>query len=144
MKCPRIEKLIDYLDGCLDDEAGNTVASHLCAGCLKCDGVRNWYVRVRDIAAHDDCIDPPAWVVKRAHRLFSAERAPTTFGHLKRFIASLVFDSQSRPVTEGIRLTQSPVRQLLYRADAYSIDLQIAICEESVAELRGQVLGATT
>ena len=140
MKCPKFESLIDYLDHRLDDEAARLVASHLCTECLKCDDVLSWYVRVRDIAANDDCIDPPAWVFKRALRLFSAEVAPTTFGTLKQFIASLVFDSLSRPVTEGVRLTQLPVRQLLYRADAYSIDLQIAPCEESVAGLHGQVL----
>jgi hypothetical protein len=63
-----------------------------------------------------------------------------TTGKLKQFIAKLVFDSLSRPVIEGVRLTQSPVRQLLYRADAYSIDLQIAHSEESVAGVYGQVL----
>ncbi|HET8675381.1 MAG TPA: hypothetical protein VFO63_06330 [Blastocatellia bacterium] len=140
MKCPRFATLIDYIDGRLGDDPASLVASHLGAGCLKCDRVRQWYVRVRDIAATDDLIEPPAWVLKRALRLFNRERAPTTAGKLKQFIARLVFDSLSQPVIEGVRLTQSPVRQLLYRADAYSIDLQIAHSEESVAGVYGQVL----
>ncbi len=145
MKCPRFATLIDYVDGRLGDDGAALVVSHLGAGCLKCDGVRQWYVRVRDIAAGDELSDPPAWVLQRALRLFNAEHAPTTLapttlGKLKQLVASLVFDSLSQPVTEGVRLTQSPVRQLLYRADAYSIDLQIAPREDSVAELHGQVL----
>ena len=140
MKCPRFATLIDHIDGRLGYDGASLVASHLGAGCPRCDEVRQWYARVRDIAAADDMIEPPSWVVKRALRLFNAERAPTTAGKLKQFIARLVFDSLSHPVIEGVRLTQSPVRQLLYRADAYSIDLQIASREESVAGVYGQVL----
>ena len=140
MKCPRFATLIDYVDGRLGDDGASLVASHLGAGCLKCGEVRRWYVRVRDVAATDDLIDPPAWVLQRALRLFNAGRAPTAVGKLRQLIARLVFDSLSQPVIEGVRLTQSPVRQLLYRADAYSIDLQIANLEESVAAMHGQVL----
>lgn len=140
MKCPGFRTLIDYIDGRLGDAADSLVASHLGAGCLKCDEVRQWYVRVRDIAATDEQIDPPAWVLQRALRLFSAQRTDTTVGKLKQFVARLVFDSLSQPVIEGVRLTQSPARQLLYRANAYSIDLQIATRQESVAGVYGQVL----
>ena len=140
MRCPRFATLIDYFDGRLGGDGAALVASHLGAACLKCDEVRLWYSRVRDIAASDDTLDPPPWVIQRALRLFSAGRKPKAQGRLKQFIASLVFDSLSQPVTEGVRLTQSPVRQLLYRADAYSIDLQIAPREESIAAVYGQVL----
>ena len=140
MKCPKFQTLIDYVDGRLGDDRAVLVGEHMSAGCLKCDEVRRWYVSVRDIAATDDLIDPPAWVLKRALRLFDAERAPTALGKLKQLIATLVFDSLTQPAPEGVRLTQSPVRQLLYRADAYSIDLQIAPREESVAAMYGQVL----
>lgn len=140
MKCPRFATLIDYVDGRLGVDGASLVASHLGAGCPKCGEARRWYVRVRDVAATDDLIDPPAWVLQRALRLFNAGRAPTAAGKLRQLIARLVFDSLSQPTIEGVRLTQSPVRQLLYRADAYSIDLQIANLEESVAAMHGQVL----
>ncbi|HJQ67545.1 MAG TPA: hypothetical protein VKA70_01125 [Blastocatellia bacterium] len=140
MRCPRFAILIDYFDGRLGGDGAALVASHLSAACQKCDEVRLWYSRVRDLAASDDTLDPPPWVLQRALRLFSAERKPKALGRLKQLVASLVFDSLSQPATEGVRLTQSPVRQLLYRADAYSIDLQIAPREEAVAAVYGQVL----
>jgi hypothetical protein len=140
MKCLKFASLIDYLDDRLDVRAGAVVAAHIAGGCPECSRTRQWYLSVRAIAASDDCIDPPAWVVKRAIRLFSSARAPSTIDKVKQLIASLVFDSLSRPVTAGVRLTESSVRQLLYRADAYSIDLQIAPREEAAAALHGQVL----
>lgn len=140
MQCPKFANLIDYLDNRLDDQAGGIVAAHMATRCAKCDGIRQWYLQVRALAASDDCIDPPTWVLKRAIRIFSAEVAPSTLDRVKQFVASLVFDSLSRPVPAGVRLTESTVRQLLYRADVYSIDLQIAPREEARALLHGQVL----
>ena len=40
-------------------------------------------------------------------------------------VAQLLFDSFSQPVTAGIRSAPRRIRQLLYRAEPYQIDLQI-------------------
>ena len=55
-------------------------------------------------------------------------------------IASLVFDSLTRPAVVGVRSTETANRQLLYRAGAYSIDLQVAPSDQSRADLTGQIL----
>jgi hypothetical protein len=54
-------------------------------------------------------------------------------------VASLVFDSLTRPALSGVRSTETTNRQLLYRANDYSIDLQIAPSVAG-ADLIGQVL----
>ena len=55
-------------------------------------------------------------------------------------IAALVFDSLARPALVGVRSTEATNRQLLYSADDYSIDLQIAPASQSSADLVGQIL----
>jgi len=45
-------------------------------------------------------------------------------------VIQLVHDSFSQPVLSGIRSASRPIRQLLYRADPYQIDLQIELERE--------------
>jgi hypothetical protein len=141
MNCPGFEKLIDYLDGQADEGEAEAIKAHLAIGCRECADDIRWYEQVRDIAADDDMIEPPSWVTRRAVRLF--ENRPNRSGvkeKLSRLVASLVFDSYSQPVVEGVRSTETMNRQLLYRADNYSIDLQISLTEVPGADLVGQIL----
>jgi hypothetical protein len=116
------------------------VAAHAASGCGRCAGDLAWYKRVKSAAAADDTIDPPPWVLKRAVRLFETVRARAGVrAALGRLVATLVFDSQTRPLPAGVRLTEAADRQLLYRAGAYTVDLQIASMDAR-ARLSGQVL----
>ncbi|HEU4386606.1 MAG TPA: hypothetical protein VFV34_02330 [Blastocatellia bacterium] len=141
MKCPGFNQLIDYLDGRLAGDRAGSVAAHLDSGCAHCSADREWYLRVAAITAGDQSIVPPAWVTKRAIRLFGqkGERRGLV-SKLGEAIASLMFDSLARPVAVGVRSAQPLNRQLLYKAGDYSIDLLINLSGESEAELMGQVL----
>ncbi len=140
MSCPGFERIIDYLDGRLDSEPAVEVAAHIAAGCSRCAADLAWYERVKAVAAADDTIEPPPWVLKRAVRLFETARSRAGVrAALGRLVASLLFDSQTRPMPAGIRLTAPADRQLLYRAGAYTVDLQIASLDAR-AQLSGQVL----
>jgi hypothetical protein len=141
MKCPGFERLIDYLDGRLSAEEAGPVDTHLSSGCTKCAADRLWYERLRAVAAADDSVEPPSWVVKRAIRLF--ENRPgreSATSRLVGAIASLVFDSFARPALAGVRSTETTNRQLLYSADPYSVDLQITASDQPRTDLVGQVL----
>lgn len=141
MKCPGFEQLLDYLDGRLADQQAQVVAAHLNGGCKRCADNREWVERIRAIAASDDRIEPPLWVLKRAIRLFDNQTArPGALDHFGRLIAALIFDSLTPAAVSGVRLAQSDSRQLVYRAGRYSVDLQIASANPSTAELIGQVL----
>lgn len=141
MTCPGFEQLLDYLDGRLDRTAAQSVATHLTLGCSQCDADRSWYQQVKLAAASDDSIEPPPWVLKRALRLFNAPRVRTSIGErVGRFVASLVFDSLRRPALAGARSSGVEGRQLLYRAEDYSIDVQVAASDQRRAELTGQIL----
>jgi hypothetical protein len=139
MKCPGFERIIDYLDGSLTTQDVERVEVHLSAGCRSCLETRDWYRNVRQAAANDDTIEPPAWVLKRAVRIFEAKRRPSLSERVGQAVASLVFDSLARPALSGVRSTETTNRQLLYRASDYSIDLQIAPSGTG-ADLIGQVL----
>src|ERR1051325_5970952 len=139
MRCPGFERLLDYLDGRLPAEEANGVATHLAAGCARCAANRAWYEQTRAIAASDDLAEPPAWVTKRALRIFETQR-PRLVERLGQAIAALVFDSLARPMVAGGRSTATTNRQLLYSAGNYSIDLQIAPSSRSKADLVGQIL----
>ena len=140
MNCPGFAQLLDYLDGRPERTAG-LVSSHLAQGCSSCSADRSWYRQVKLVTASDDSVEPPPWVVKRALRLFTAPPATLSIGaRVSAVVASLVFDSFSRPAVAGARSSGVEGRQLLYRAQDYSIDVQVAAFDEKRAELNGQIL----
>ncbi len=139
MRCPSFEKLLDYLDGKLAATETERVATHLSSGCAQCSANRDWYNQVTMIAVSDDSVEPPAWVTKRALRIFETKK-PGLVERLAQAIASLTFDSFARPAAVGVRSTETTNRQLLYSAGAYSIDLQVAPLSGSRADLVGQIL----
>jgi hypothetical protein len=141
MKCPAFEQLISYLSGDLADAESAAIASHLDSGCLRCAEQRAWFDQISQITATDDLAEPPAWVVKRAIRIpdVTASR-PKLTERLTQLIASLVFDSFAGAAPIGVRSAAAATRQLLYQADDYGIDLQVAPSLQSGADLIGQIL----
>src|SRR6266850_100800 len=141
MTCPGFQHLLDYLDGRLDRAAADAVSAHLAFGCSQCDGDREWYQQVKLIASSDDSIEPPSWVLKRALRVFDTPRERMSLaGRAGRVVAALVFDSLRQPAIAGARSSGFEGRQLLYRAEVYSIDVQVAPVDQGSAELTGQIL----
>jgi len=140
MKCPGFEQVIDYLDGKLEPAEAARVATHLASDCRACAETRGWYEGVRQVAASDDSIAPPAWVFKQAVRIFDTARRPRLGERINEAIARLVFDSFARPQMAGIRSTETANRQMLYRAGDFSIDLQVVPSGESRGAIIGQVL----
>ncbi|HVG18467.1 MAG TPA: zf-HC2 domain-containing protein [Blastocatellia bacterium] len=141
MKCPSFERLIDYLDDRLDRAEADRFATHLSAGCPQCAETRDWYERVRVIAASDESIEPPSWVFKRAVRIFENKPSrPRLVERMGQVFATLIFDSLAQPAVAGVRSTETTNRQLLYRAGDYSIDLQVAPAEHLRTDLTGQIL----
>jgi len=141
VNCPNFERLVDFVDKRLEAREAARVAAHIASGCGVCRETTVWYQRVRQTAETDDSSAPPSWVFKRALRIFETQRrSPGLTERIGNAIASLVFDSFARPALAGVRSTETANRQLLYRANGYSIDLQITGVEQSSADLMGQVL----
>jgi hypothetical protein len=108
---------------------------------MRCEADRDWYNRVSVVAASDDSVMPPAWVLKRAVRIFETQRSkPSVVERIGKAVASLVFDSLARPALAGVRSTETASRQLLYKAGDFSVDLQVVPAEGASVDLIGQVL----
>ena len=141
MSCPGFARLIDYLDGQLTSELAVEVAAHIATGCSRCAEDSVWYERIKRVSASDDTAEPPPWVLKRAVRVFETARSRAGVkAALGRLAAVLIFDSRNRPMPAGVRLTEASDRQLLYRAGAYTVDLQIASIAEKRLRLSRQAL----
>lgn len=142
MKCPTFERLIDFLDGRLGTSSAVEVATHLDAGCASCSSDRDWYQALKRVAASDESVDPPAWVLKRALRIFEegARTRRTVASRAGSLIASLLFDSASQPAMAEARSSGADGRQLLYRAGDYSVDLQIMPVDQNRLDMTGQIL----
>jgi len=141
MHCPAFEQLVDLLDGRLAPQPAAAVERHVALGCIQCGEEVAWYGRARLVAASDDSVEPPPWVLKRAMRIFDSQRGATGIVSLAgRVIASLVFDSLRRPGLAMSRSIGVEDRQLMYEAEPYSIDLQVASLDQARADLSGQIL----
>ena len=141
MTCPEFDRLLDYTDGRLLRESSDKVAAHLTRGCNSCSDDQRWYEGLKQIAASDDSIEPPAWVLNRAVRLFDTARSQNLVRRNRgRIVAQLVFDSLRLPTLAGARAIELEGRQQLYRAGDYSIDLNVTVSDERGTEFTGQVL----
>ena len=142
MKCPTFERLIDYLDDRLASSSAAVVAAHLETGCSQCVSDRAWYESLKRVAASDESVEPPPWVFKRALRIFeeTGQSRTTVASRAGRLVASLLFDSMSRPAMAGARSSGADARQLLYRAGDYSVDLQVTPVDQNRSNLAGQIL----
>ena len=138
--CPGFERLIDYLDRRLDAATAQAVAAHLRSGCAKCSADLAWYESFVRVTAGDDSIEPPPWVVNRAIKIFDGkQRRSPLANRLGSIIATLIYDSYSRPSLAGARATETDHHQLLYRAEDYNIDLLLAASGEGT-NITGQIL----
>lgn len=142
MKCPTFERLIDFLDARLGSTPAAEVAAHLDSGCGSCSSDRDWYQALKRVAASDESLEPPAWVFKRALRVFeeAGRTRATVASRAGRLIASLLFDSASQPVMAEARSSAAEGRQLLYRAGDFCVDLQVMPVDQNLLDITGQIL----
>jgi hypothetical protein len=136
--CPPFEDLITYLEGETDQPVWQ---AHLDSPCPRCAANRAWYERIKRITESDETVNAPPWVLQRAVRLFQTpSRSKPLIERAGRVVAALIFDSFARAGFAGARAIAGAERQLLYRADDYSIDLQLASQDETCHRLSGQIL----
>ena len=116
--------------------------NHLDSGCKPCEAMLNLWERVHRIARRELAYEPSASAVRHSKATFALQRQPET--HTKRAeIAKLLFDSFLQPQLAGVRSGEITVRQLLYAAGDYHIDIRIEPQEDSEkVALIGQVLNA--
>jgi hypothetical protein len=86
--------------------------------------------RVANARAAEANDQPAAESVRVAKAAFAIASLTASGSEVVR-LAQLLFDSFSHPVPAGIRSAPTRIRQLLYRAQPYQIDLQIEFRQET-------------
>lgn len=111
-----------------------TMTKHIGSGCGKCETAWQVWQAVLSIAKSESAFIPPDDVVRGSKSQFAV-----TVSGAKRGVR-LLFDSNLKPVTAGVRGSVS-ARQFLYETDDYYIDLRLEPRRDSdSACVVGQVL----
>ena len=139
------ENLMEYIDGRGAVSSKATVEEHLseCSDCLQLKSELEQFL----FQLHaDSSFEPPAELVQWGVSLFQPLLQPTKTvgGKIRKFVASLVFDTFDEPVLAGVRRVGVPPRQLLFRAGDVDVDVKIESMEANDRiSLVGQVLSNT-
>jgi hypothetical protein len=144
MRHVTVENLIDYIEGQLSDVDKSTLDTHV-GSCTECQELKQEFhaliVRLREDAAYE----PPAELLQWGINLFQPVTQPQgVINGLRKFIASLVFDTYEQPMLAGVRRVGALPRQLLFRAGDVDVDVKIESMEANDRiTLVGQVLSNT-
>ena len=124
MKHFQKEEWVDFVNGTVNQEQRKEMQRHLAAPCRSCAAQVALWQKVRDFCAAEAAYQPPEQAVRAAGVMFrTAERASDL--QQKSKLVELLFDSFLRPAIAGARTAGSGIRQMLYRAGSFQIDLQI-------------------
>jgi hypothetical protein len=125
MKHPTFETLLDFLDNRLPKAQADQVTAHLALPCAACQGEIDGMRDVLQLLGHERLSEPSPAAVRRAIRLFGRFYERPGADERPRLIARLLFDDLLAPRAAAVRGIGNE-RQLLYGAEGFDIDLQIA------------------
>ena len=126
MKHFTTEEWIDFANEAVARSKRQEMNRHLEEGCPRCKKTVSLWQKVRQTAKSAAQCRPPENAVRIAKAGFSGLRiegkpAPA------RGLVEVIFDSFLQPKMEGARSSGSGMRQMLYRAEPYQVDLQIEV-----------------
>jgi hypothetical protein len=113
----------DFVRGLAPDDRRIAMEHHL-SGCAECQATVSFVTLVTRVAAATPRVEVPASLVEAAKAVFPApQRAAVP--SLRRLAARLTFAPFLEPLPTGVRSEYRPVRQALYQAGNYSVDLRV-------------------
>ena len=143
MRHVTVENLIDYIEGQGSDVEKSTLEGHI-SSCSECGELSQEFQALIFRLREDASFEPPADLVQWGINLFQPVMRPQgAASRLRKFIASLVFDTYDQPMLAGVRRVGAPPRQLLFRAGDVDVDVKIESMEANDRiTLVGQVLSS--
>jgi hypothetical protein len=124
MKHFKTEEWVDFVNQAASSNQQLAMQKHLESGCRRCSETVTRWQKVRNTATAEAKYQPPAGSVRIAKAAFATAdwiAQPKETGSLIK----LVFDSFLQPALVGARSAGTGMRQMLYRADPYQVDIQI-------------------
>lgn len=140
MKHFKTEEWVDFVNQVTPSSQQRAMQKHLESGCKSCSETVTLWQKVRNSAAAEAMYQPPAASVRIAKAAFATAGWIAQPKKAGGFI-KLVFDSFMQPAVAGARSAGTGMRQMLYRADPYQVDIQIeAKPEGNRMVITGQLL----
>jgi len=124
MKHFTTEEWIDFANEAVAGSRRQEMEKHLQIGCSRCKKMVSLWQKVRQTARSAAESQPPESAVRIAKAGFAGvhlEGKPAKAAGL----VELLFDSFLQPLAQGARSSGSEIRQMLYRADPYQVDVHI-------------------
>lgn len=143
MKHFSTEEWIDFVNQAVSSDQQTAMQGHLENGCKRCGETVSLWQKVRKTAAAEAKYDPPPESVRVAKAAFAAAGWASKPSRVGGFI-EVLFDSFLQPALAGARSAGTGMRQMLYRADPYQVDVQIeAEPERDRLVITGQLLNVS-
>lgn len=147
---PTFERLADWLEGRLSEEESREVEERLSRSDEATRADAEWLREFLALGSEVELAAPPSEVRDHILRVYEsrpeARQSRDVPGIFKRFMASLIFDSDSGIATTGLRSAGAGSgeagRQLVYTAQAAEVTLDVRPLPADNLELDGQVLPA--
>ena len=121
MKHFSTEQWIDFVNGTVSASTRAQMDDHL-AACRRCRQAVSIWEKFRNTASTASQYQPSESAVRLAKASFAS-------AHLgrerKRGLVEVLFDSFQQPLTAGVRSSGLGMRQMLYRAEPYQVDVHV-------------------
>jgi hypothetical protein len=124
MKHFTTEEWIDFVNQVASSTQHGAMKKHLESGCKRCADTVTLWEKIRKMAASEPSFQPSTEAVLAAKSAF-ATAAWAFQAKRSGSLVELLFDSFLQPALAGARSAGAGVRQMLYRADPYQVDMQI-------------------
>jgi len=141
----KTENILGFIDGSSTTSVRTETENHLKV-CRECDDLRMELTELMTRLQADSAYEPPVQLMQWGIDLFQPVVRPEAVGAgawVRKFVASLVFDTYDQPLMAGVRRVGAPPRQLLFRAGDVDVDVKIESMETNDRiTLVGQVLSS--
>jgi hypothetical protein len=124
MKHFTTEEWIDFANEAIVGSRRQEMDNHLEEGCQRCKKTVSLWQKVRQTAKSAADCQPPEGAVRIAKAGFTSARLEGKPAGAPGLV-ELLFDSFLQPLVAGARSSGSGIRQMLYRAEPYQVDVQI-------------------
>ena len=143
MKHFTTEEWIDFVNQVASNSRQAVMQKHLETGCERCKETVGLWQKVRKTAALARNYEPPTASLRIVKAAYAASALAGKRRGASR-IAELLYDSSLQPALAGARSAGTGMRQMLYRADPYQVDIQVeAKPEGNRLMITGQILNVS-
>jgi hypothetical protein len=124
MKHFSTQEWIDFANEAVAASRSQEMEKHLKEGCPRCNKTVSFWRKVRQTAKSATAFEPPEDAVRIAKAGFAADRLLGKRSTAPGFV-EVLFDSFLQPLVQGARSSGLGIRQMLFRAEPYQVDVQI-------------------